>query len=36
MLFLWRQPNRIRPGRKFKREHKVNKREFHMNYKPFR
>lgn len=26
----------IRPGRKFKRSHKVNKREFYMNYKPCR
>jgi len=26
----------IRPGRKFKREHKINKREHHMGYKPCR
>ncbi len=26
----------IRPGRKFKRKHKVNKREYHMNLKPCR
>ncbi|BBO88036.1 hypothetical protein DSCOOX_47840 [Desulfosarcina ovata subsp. ovata] len=26
----------IRPGRKFKREHKVSKREHHMQYKPCR
>jgi hypothetical protein len=26
----------IRPGRKFKRAHKVNKREYYMNYKPCR
>ena len=26
----------IRPGRKFERNHKVNKREHHMNYKPCR
>lgn len=26
----------IRPGRKFKRNHKMNKREFYMNYKPCR
>lgn len=26
----------IRPGRKFKRNHKVNKREYYMNYKPCR
>ena len=26
----------IRPGRNFKRKHKINKREYHMNYKPCR
>ncbi len=26
----------IRPGRKFKRKHKINKREHYMNYKPCR
>ena len=26
----------IRPGRKFDRKHKVNKREHYMNYKPCR
>ncbi len=26
----------IRPGRKFERNHKINKREYHMNYKPCR
>ena len=26
----------IRPGRKFERKHKINKREHHMNYKPCR
>ncbi len=26
----------VRPGRKFKREHKINKREYYINYKPCR